>query len=84
DKIDPTTMKLVSSFTAPSEHWSVWALTYDGKYIYAGYFANYGYVDKIDPSTMTLVSSFTPPSGYSRVNSLTQNIIIGNNYAVFK
>ncbi|MGC8673468.1 MAG: hypothetical protein ACP5TO_08255, partial [Thermoplasmata archaeon] len=72
DKIDPSTMTLVSSFTAPSGHNYVEALTYDGTYIYAGYDTGPGIVDKIDPSTMTLVSSFTAPSGHNAIFALTR------------
>ena len=53
-------------------------------YVFVGYHTNPGIVDKIDPNTMTLVSTFTAPPGHNDVLSLTQNRIIGNNYAVFK
>ncbi|MEM3711468.1 MAG: hypothetical protein QW453_05425, partial [Thermoprotei archaeon] len=72
---------LVKSFTAPTGHNKVFALTYDGKYVYAGYATSPGIVDQISPSTMSLVKSFTAPTGHIDVLSLVG--WVGNNYAAF-
>ena len=64
-------MTLVKSFTAPSGHNYVFALTSLSGYVFAGYNTNPGRVDKISPSTMSLVKTFTPPSGHNFVYSLT-------------
>jgi len=81
DQIDPSTMTVVKSYH--EWNYSVVFLIYDGTYIYAGYYTSPGIVDQIDPSTMTLVKSFTAPSGHGTLYGLTQNVIKGNNYAVF-
>ncbi|MEM3794781.1 MAG: hypothetical protein QW429_02805, partial [Thermoprotei archaeon] len=66
---------------APSGHNYVTSLTYDGKYVYAGYSVSPGIVDQVSPSTMGLVKSFTAPGGHGYVLSLVG--WVGNNYAVF-
>jgi len=71
DKIDPSTMTLVKTFTAPSKHIYVHALTSLSGYVFAGYDTSPGYVDKIDASTMSLIKTFTAPSGHIYVYALT-------------
>jgi hypothetical protein len=83
EKIDPSTMTFVSLY-APQGRGGVTSLTFDGKYVYAGYSQSPGIVDQIDPSTLTLVKEFKAPSGHNNTWRLTQNVIKGENYAVFK
>jgi len=71
DKIDPSTMKLIETFSALVGHKKVRALTALSGYVFAGYCMSPGYVDKISPSGMALVKTFTAPSGHNCILSLT-------------
>ena len=70
-KISPSTMSLVKTFTAPTGHFDPFSLATLSGYVFAGYYSTPGYVDKINPSTMTLVKTFTAPSGHKDVTCLT-------------
>ncbi len=64
-------MELVKTFTAPSGHNYVYALTTLSGYVYAGYDTSPGKVDKISPSTMELVKTFIAPLGHNYALKLT-------------
>jgi len=70
-KISPSTMSLVKTFTAPSDHQFVHALTALSGYVFAGYSTSPGYVDKISPTNMELIKTFTAPLGHNHVYALT-------------
>ena len=71
DKISPSSMDLVKTFTAPSGQKFVYGLNALSNYLFAGFATSPGEVDKISPSNMSLVKTFTASSGHTRVRNLT-------------
>ena len=68
-KVFVSTPILNKTYTSPTGL-KVYALAYDGTYVYAGYSTSPGIVDQIVPSTMTLNKTFTAVTGHDDVLAL--------------